>query len=311
MQMSTRYETSPPPDQHHSSPPKSKPNKLQRHATTAASTPSAAVTHYYYDPSPPLITRNTRLSELKEDYRNPGSERSSIIRRKINYLRFELGYTGLRRARGDGNCFYRCKRHVEYPATINSTNQSRQPLRFVTWNRSYLRKIADLIRNIELGKTDQKKLLRTFQDMRDSDDIVAYVRLLASAYIRLTTEMHASVFHPDDPTVIVSPIEFCISFVEEMGQDAGAYKYARHLALTLTQLRTDHLQISALSRTLNVAIYIYRLDEKIDGVAPNEQDIPAHCTRFTPTDVPLLTEPVALLFRPGHYDILERHPEQI
>ncbi|QRW17891.1 peptidase C65 otubain protein [Rhizoctonia solani] len=301
---SYRYET------HHSSPPKSKPNKLQRHATTAASTPSAAVTHYYYDPSPPLITRNTRLSELKEDYRNPGSERSSIIRRKINYLRFELGYTGLRRARGDGNCFYRSFAFCYLEqilfaedralAVINALDNLEIAQNLVEaalpdnkFSKQMHLFLRDLIRNIELGKTDQKKLLRTFQDMRDSDDIVAYVRLLASAYIRLTTEMHASVFHPDDPTVIVSPIEFCISFVEEMGQDA------------------DHLQISALSRTLNVAIYIYRLDEKIDGVAPNEQDIPAHCTRFTPTDVPLLTEPVALLFRPGHYDILERHPEQI
>ncbi|CAE6351745.1 unnamed protein product, partial [Rhizoctonia solani] len=276
----------------------------------AVSTPSTVVTHYYYDPSPPLVTKITRLSELKEDYRNPGSERSEVIRRKINYLRFELGYTGLRRARGDGNCFYRSFAFCYFEqilfaedralAVINAIDNLEIAQNLVEaalpdnkFSKQMHLFLRDLIRNIELGKTDQKKLLRTFQDPRDSDDIVAYVRLLASAYVRLTPEMHASVFHPDDPTVIVSPVEFCVSFVEEMGQDA------------------DHLQISALSRTLNVAVYIYRLDEKIDGVAPNEQDIPAHCTRFTPTDVPMVTEPVALLFRPGHYDILERHSEHL
>ncbi|CAE7052375.1 unnamed protein product [Rhizoctonia solani] len=311
MEMSSKYESSSrtsPPSAQPQTPPK--PNKLQRHATTAASAPSTAVTHYYYDPSPPLITKITRLSELKEDYRNPGSDRSTIIRRKINYLRFELGYTGLRRARGDGNCFYRSfafcyleqilfadDRALAVISALEHLEIAQNLLEAAIPNNKFSKQmhlfLRDLIRNIELGKTDQKRLLRTFQDPRDSDDIVAYVRLLASAYIRLTPEMHASVFHPDDPAVVISPVDFCRYFVEEMNQDA------------------DHLQISALSRTLNVAVYIFRLDEKIDGVAPNDQDIPAHCTRFTTTDSPTVTEPVALLFRPGHYDILERQPENM
>ncbi|CAE6508806.1 unnamed protein product [Rhizoctonia solani] len=310
MDMSSKYENAPSAQAHLPPPPKSKPNKLQRHATTAGSAPSTTVTHYYYDPSPPLVTRITRLSELKEDYRNPGSERSTIIRRKINYLRFELGYTGLRRARGDGNCFYRSfafcyleqiifadDRALAVISALEHLEIAQNLLEAAIPNNKFSKQmhlfLRDLIRNIELGKTDQKRLLRTFQDPRDSDDIVAYVRLLASAYIRLTPEMHASVFHPDDPAVVISPVDFCRYYVEEMNQDA------------------DHLQISALSRTLNVAVYIYRLDEKVDGVAPNDQDIPAHCTRFTPADAPTVTEPVALLFRPGHYDILERHPENL
>ncbi|EUC64841.1 peptidase c65 otubain protein [Rhizoctonia solani AG-3 Rhs1AP] len=313
MDMSSKYESPPrklpsSPQQH--APPISKPNKLQRHATTGGSAPSTSVTHYYYDPSPPLVTRVTRLSELKEDYRNPGSERSAVIRRKINFLRFELGYTGLRRARGDGNCFYRSfafcyleqilfaeDRAMAVVSALEHLEIAQNLLEAAIPNNKFSKQmhlfLRDLIRNIELGKTDQKRLLRTFQDPRDSDDLVAYVRLLASAYIRLTPEMHASVFHPDDPAVVISPVDFCRYFVEEMNQDA------------------DHLQISALSRTLNVAVYIYRLDEKVDGVAPNDQDIPAHCTRFTPIDAPTVTEPVALLFRPGHYDILERHPENL
>lgn len=71
----------------------------------------------------------------------------------------------------------------------------------------------------------------------DSDDIVAYVRLLASAYIRLTPDMHASVFHPDDPTTVISAPDFCSIYVEQLGQDAGEYK------LQGTRSRTHEPQI--------------------------------------------------------------------
>ncbi|KAG8768809.1 hypothetical protein FRC12_005374 [Ceratobasidium sp. 428] len=283
-------------------------SKLQRQATVPASAPPAVVSYVYYDPEPPLIAHSTRLSDLKDDYRNPGSERSDIIRRKINYLRFELGYTWLRRSRGDGNCFYRSfafaylsqiyfadDRAVAVVSALENLEiahrcveaaglghpQSHQTFAF----------IQDLIRGMELRKTDPKLLLKIFQSRKQSDDIVAYVRLITSAYIRITPDMHAHVFHPDDPTVVISPYDFCSIYVEQLGQDA------------------DHTQISALSRALNVSIYIYRLDESVDGKAPNEQDIPAICNRLIPPDLPPVTDPVTLLFRPGHYDILERDRE--
>lgn len=47
--------------------------------------------------------------------------------------------------------------------------------------------------------------------------------------------------------------------------------------------RIGQVQISALSRTLNARVHIYRLDEKIEGMAPHKDDIPAHCIRFIPT----------------------------
>lgn len=55
----------------------------------------------------PLFSEITRLIILKDDYRDPSST-SRIMRSKINYLRFEMGYRGLRRVRGDGSSFYRC-----------------------------------------------------------------------------------------------------------------------------------------------------------------------------------------------------------
>ncbi|KAG9095015.1 hypothetical protein FRC06_010228 [Ceratobasidium sp. 370] len=292
----------PPPTNEATRPPVS---QLQRQATAPASAPPAVVSYAYYDREPPLISHSSRLSDLKEDYRNPGSERSDIIRRKINYLRFELGYTGLRRSRGDGNCFYRSfafaylaqiyfaeDRAVAVVSALEhlETAQNYVELAIPSHPLSHrmFQFLQGLIRGMELRTTDPRLLLKIFQNREESDDIVSYVRLITSAYIRLTPELHGSVFHPDDPMVVISPFDFCAIYVEQLGQDA------------------DHIQILALSRALNVTVYIYRLDEKIDGKAPNEQDIPAHCTRFIPPDVPAVTDPVTLLFRPGHYDILER-----
>ncbi|KAG8738965.1 hypothetical protein FRC10_006297 [Ceratobasidium sp. 414] len=256
-------------------------SKLQRQATVPASAPPAVVSYVYYDREPPLISSSSRLSDLKEDYRNPGSERSDIIRRKINYLRFELGYTGLRRSRGDGNCFYRSfafaylaqiyfadDRPVAVVTALENLETAQNYVELAIPGHPLSRQVflflQGLIRGMELRTTDQKTLLKIFQNRQESDDIVEYVRLITSAYIRLTPEIHGSVFHPDDPTVVISPFDFCAVYVEQLGQDA------------------DHIQISALSRALNVTVYIYRLDEKVDGKAPNEQDIPAHCTRFIP-----------------------------
>lgn len=59
------------------------------------------------DRAPPFFSEITRLILLKDDYCQSDST-SRIVRSKINYLRFEAGYRGLRRVRGDGNCFYRC-----------------------------------------------------------------------------------------------------------------------------------------------------------------------------------------------------------
>ncbi|KAG8758654.1 hypothetical protein FRC12_009947 [Ceratobasidium sp. 428] len=283
-------------------------SKLQRQTTAPASAPPAVVSYVYYDPEPPLIAHSTRLSDLKDDYRNPGSERSDIIRRKINFLRFELGYTWLRRSRGDGNCFYRSfafaylsqiyfadDRAVAVVSALENLEVAHRYVEAARLDHPQSHQtfafIQDLIRGMELRKTDPKLLLKIFQSRKESDDIVAYVRLITSAYIRIMPDMHASVLHPDDPTVVISPYDFCSIYVEQLGQDA------------------DHVQISALSRALNVSVYIYRLDDSVDGKAPNEQDIPASCTRLIPLDLPPVTDPVTLLFRPGHYDILERDRE--
>ena len=91
------------------------------------------------------------------------------------------------------------------------------------WYRCFRTDEVSLFVSMHLYKNTKLALLL------DSDNIVAYVRFLASAYIRLTPEMHDSVFHPDDPSTVISPPDFCSVYVEQMGQDAGksnVFKYS-------------------------------------------------------------------------------------
>lgn len=57
----------------------------------------------------PLISPLTSLDALREEYE--GGSTSFV--KKIDWLQKEKGFKGIRRARGDGDCFYRCQLLVE------------------------------------------------------------------------------------------------------------------------------------------------------------------------------------------------------
>jgi len=142
-------------------------------------------------------------------------------------------------------------------------------------------------------------LLSHFQDPIASNSVVVFLRLLASAYIRL---------HPDDfAPFLFDPINgealdlrtFCEREVEPTGKEA------------------DHPQILALSRSLQVSIDVAYVDGGI-GVSSdssssssgvNDQAGRVNFVHFETDDADGRRgthDPITLLFRPGHYDILER-----
>lgn len=55
----------------------------------------------------PLISDSMPISALREEYENG----SGSFVKQIDYLRSQ-GFIGVRRTRGDGDCFYRCKSFV-------------------------------------------------------------------------------------------------------------------------------------------------------------------------------------------------------
>ncbi|KAF8599621.1 cysteine proteinase [Ceratobasidium sp. AG-I] len=256
------------------------------------------------DRGPPLFSEITKLTLLKDNYRQPSST-SQIIRSKINYLRNEVGYRGLRHARGDGNSFYRsfALAYLEqiYAASDRVTAVT-NALRYLEmaqklvdptmpehkWSGQIYVRLRDAVRGMGQQTTTRQKVVEMLQYQPDSDNVAAYMRLLASAYIRLTPGIHGSVFQSSRPPTATLPSDYLQASTERPGHNI------------------DRSHISALSRTLNVPVHIYYLDERYDPAASRKNHIPADCTRFIPPDLPVAAEPVALLFRPRHYDVLDR-----
>ncbi|ORX50463.1 cysteine proteinase [Hesseltinella vesiculosa] len=122
---------------------------------------------------------------------------------------------------------------------------------------------------------DPDMLLVNFQSEEISNAIVMHLRFLASAFLRL----HANDYEPFLVAEMISMDEFCAMHVEAFGRES------------------DHLQIIALSKALNVPTQVVYLD--------GSQDDHAAVHEFWPDeDIKIDRPPFRLLYRPGHYDIL-------
>lgn len=121
-------------------------------------------------------------------------------------------------------------------------------------------------------------LLSAFQDPQTSNSCVMYLRLLTSAQIRIDPANYQPFLsHPDDGTQM-EPREFCESFVESIGKEA------------------DHVQITALSCALQIDVDVAYVDGRT--ARGDVSFVELRHARNPGTD------PIALLYRPGHYDIL-------
>ncbi|KAF9516664.1 hypothetical protein BS47DRAFT_1390505 [Hydnum rufescens UP504] len=121
-----------------------------------------------------------------------------------------------------------------------------------------------------------------------SNSIVVFLRLLTSAHIRLNADDFVPFLFDPETTEPVEVRHFCESQVEATGREA------------------DHPQVLALSRALKVSIEVAYMD----GNAATTADGAAGAVNFVRFDTEDArgngTIPITLLYRPGHYDILER-----
>jgi len=238
------------------------------------------------------------MSTLRAEYE--GS--SGSFEAQIDYL-ISQGYVSVRRARGDGDCFYRSlafafieyllnspQTHVAVPLATSLLETTIPMLEEAGFQKlvfeDFYEVLLSLIQQIvipEPGGTTltSETLLEAFQSPEVSNSVVVYLRLVASAQIRNDPEEYAPfLFHPE----IGEPMgtrEFCEHFVEAVGKEA------------------DHVQMTGLTRALklnlNVAYLDGRSQEKVDFVefrGPDSQ--------------PVDSSPITLLYRPGHYDILDK-----
>jgi len=250
-------------------------------------------------PDRPLIGPLSSMSTLRAEYE--GGSRSFVD--QINYLTSQ-GYASVRRARGDGDCFYRSLAFafIEYP--LNSPQKDVAVARAMLLLEStipmlekagfqrlvfedFYEVLLSLIQQIvipEPGGTTltPETLLEAFQSSEVSNSVVVYLRLVASAQIRNDPEEYSPfLFHPE----IGEPMgtrEFCEHFVEAVGKEA------------------DHVQMTALTRALKLNLNVAYLDGrsatgKVDFVEFRDPD-----SRLENSS------PITLLYRPGHYDILDK-----
>jgi len=144
---------------------------------------------------------------------------------------------------------------------------------------SLLQQIANLDNHDE--KLTSEKLLEAFQDDSVSNYVVYFLRLLTSAQIRCDPGGYESfLLNPESHDVIL-PEDFCRNFIEVMDKEA------------------DHVQIVALTNALKICVDIAYLDGK-----STERTVELHS--FVPDGCERESNPLQLLYRPGHYDILVR-----
>ncbi|KAI0338334.1 cysteine proteinase [Trametopsis cervina] len=252
----------------------------------------------------PLISASLPLSSLREEYERGAGH----FVRQIDWLAAQ-GYTHVRRTRGDGDCFYRSlafawlarlmsapDKDVAVSLALSLLEASLDVLRAAGFQplvfEDFYDVLAALVRAVAVADPSSgtpltpATLLQAFQDPETSNCIVVFLRMLTSAVIRTDADSYAPfLVHPDTGADIV-PHEFCERFVEATGKEA------------------DHIQISALTKALRTPVRVAYLD----GHAPdsvNFVDFVHHDIDDGGEAQDQVRETV-LLYRPGHYDILEK-----
>jgi ubiquitin thioesterase protein OTUB1 len=208
----------------------------------------------------------------------------------------DLGFLRLRRARGDGDCFYRAVGFAFVEQVLQAPEQDMavasalsllesttewldavgfQKLVYEDFYEVLYNLVESIIKPHDGATLTVRRLLEAFQVPEISNSLVAYLRLLTSSQLRLEEEEYSPfLLHPElgEPMNVK---DFCENFVEGSGKEA------------------DHVQITALCRVLRLNVKVAYLDGRKDTIdfVDFQND---------PTSQQLIT----LLYRPGHYDIL-------
>jgi ubiquitin thioesterase protein OTUB1 len=205
-----------------------------------------------------------------------------------------VNYGHFRRARGDGNCFYRCfmfslleqfARNKDlldvpgnykevYDSVLAKVVESGSLLSAAGFEPICYEDFIDLLcsKLQSVRQSTVEGIKADFEEKMISDSFVMYSRFLTSAYLRLNFERFEG-FTEGYATVI----DFCKGEVEPMDREA------------------EQLQIMAVAEVFNVRIRIQYLDR-------SDKD---YCAEIVyPVDYAGPDFTVNLLYRPGHYDLL-------
>ncbi|GAA5839069.1 hypothetical protein JCM9279_002583 [Rhodotorula babjevae] len=275
----------------------------------------------------PLVGPLEPLDHLAQEFL-PGS----LYRNKVNRLQSD-GWSGIRRARGDGDCFYRSfifalldtylPLHPSHAAHLLTKVESLLPLLTACgFDESVWEDFHEPLQHLlyRMGpeekdggkrkdgepRLSRDQLVEAFNDPETNSCIIVILRLITSAYLRT----HEDEFAPflfaldDDPRFLAdggAPTmrQFCADQVEAVAREA------------------DHLAIAALTRALQVPLRIAYLDQSLFGaqqLAPGDEggssaaEAEVNFFEFEDEAARRGEKGIegALLYRPGHFDILMR-----
>lgn len=240
--------------------------------------------------SSPLISGILPLSTLNEDF--VGHE---VYLEKLNML--EKKYSGIRRLRRDGNCFYRAFgfRYVEYLLTGKRLEEAERlkkkcdecrdtllSLKYIAFTvEDFHEQFVSMIDRFTVEGASLEELEETFNNQAYSDYYVVFLRLLVSAYIQKNAAFYSD-FIDEGRTIN----QFCEMEVEPMARES------------------DNIHVAALALAVGLPIAIENCQQsgELTRIV-----FPAESSSSTDTGSPpagLQSPPVTLLYRPGHYDIL-------
>ncbi|SNX82138.1 uncharacterized protein MEPE_00844 [Melanopsichium pennsylvanicum] len=230
----------------------------------------------------PLISSVEPIEVLSQEYAN-----NEAFLGKIEWLKNEAGFIGIRRAKGDGDCFYRAfafafiykimmmKDRPMHHFTVKHVESTLQLLKQAGFDQDVYTDFYEPLKNLlnrmystdpETKELNEHALVQAMNDPEQSNSIVVYLRLLTSAFLKLNEDEYTPFLfsldtatglgnshHAGPPTMA----DFCANQVEPVGKEA------------------DHVQITALSRALKVSLDVaYLSPSQAPPETPIDEEFP-------------------------------------
>ncbi|KAI8865825.1 cysteine proteinase [Ramicandelaber brevisporus] len=284
----------------------------------------------------PLVSISEPLDKLRDEY---FATSAAPFRRKIASLRPE--FSALRRTRPDGNCFFRAFAFAWFEAVCNDPKMykfARHALELADKNilraagfetmvyEDFLEMMCDELRKLH---TDVNvRVLEVFNDDGVSNGIVMILRMIAAAYLRLHAEEYMpfvmdQLFNVASEITAVESTIGAVMDAADLPDNADGRKARERAARNAMELycsrfvecmgqESEQVHIMAVTRALSVPIEVIYIDSSeatnnptrhiFDGLSEDGTSLAKH--GLDASDEGRLAEPLVLLYRPGHYDLL-------
>ncbi|KAH9599383.1 Peptidase C65 [Trypanosoma melophagium] len=222
---------------------------------------------------------------------------SQIFPKVLSLFNRDKPYTGIRYARRDGNCFYRCAVFALLEGLLGAPKMAQNFMQHITQLRTslindygdFVEDFCDaavgVVRHILDGKCTNSTQLHTLATSGDSEYVLYFYRYAVSNYMRT----HRDDFLPFVIGLNYDSVEaFCRTEVDAVSSES------------------DHMQLVAFAKCFHVRIVVEYLNggegeqttEHVFSGVDNDNKSNNNGNDIAPETV------ITLLYRPGHYDLL-------